>query len=342
MSRSWQTATKILGLGLLFLFLFTPPAIGAEKNIIIKLATLAPQGSPWMKTINTLNAEVMKKTDNKVQFKIYPDGVLGDEMDMLRKMKIGQIQGAVLTSGGLSMLFKEIEVLQIPFLFQRFEEVDAILKKMDSFFRKGFEDNGYILLGWSEAGFVYLMSTLPVASVADLRKAKVWTWEESPMAKAIFDEAGIKAIPLTVPDVLVGLQTGLVNVVYIPPSGAILLQWFTKIKYMSDVPLGYLAGAIIVKKDIFKQIPSSFQNLLLESFPNHLDQLKVITRNENREAIKVMVKHGVKLITPSSSQVEEFKSLSNKAMARFTGQTFSQKVYDEVASFLENYRAGGK
>jgi TRAP-type C4-dicarboxylate transport system substrate-binding protein len=186
------------------------------------------------------------------------------------------------------------------------------------------------------------MSTLPVASVADLRKAKVWTWEESPMAKAIFDEAGIKAIPLTVPDVLVGLQTGLVNVVYIPPSGAILLQWFTKIKYMSDVPLGYLAGAIIVKKDIFKQIPSSFQNLLLESFPNHLDQLKVITRNENREAIKVMVKHGVKLITPSSSQVEEFKSLSNKAMARFTGQTFSQKVYDEVASFLENYRAGGK
>jgi TRAP-type C4-dicarboxylate transport system substrate-binding protein len=333
---------KILEFVLLTSFLLVLPASGAEKNIIIKIATLAPQGSPWIKTIHTLNAEVMKKTENRVQFKIYPDGVLGDEMDMLRKMKIGQIQGAVLTSGGLSTLFKEIEVLQIPFLFQKYEEVDAILKKMDSFFRKGFEDNGYILLGWSEAGFVYLMSTLPVASVADLKKAKVWTWEESPMAKAIFDEAGIKGIPLTVPDVLVGLQTGLVNVVYTPPTGAILLQWFTKIKYMSDVPLGYLAGAVIVKKDIFKQIPSSFQNFLLESFQNHLDQLKAVTRNENREAIKVMAKHGVKIITPSSSQVEEFKTLSNKAMARFTGQTFSQKVYDEVASLLENYRAGGK
>ncbi|MBM4350866.1 MAG: hypothetical protein FJ106_13380 [Deltaproteobacteria bacterium] len=342
MGKNRQAVIKILGLGLLFFLFPIPPAHGAEKNMVIKIATLAPQGSPWIKTINTLNAEVMKKTENRVQFKIYSDGVLGDEMDMLRKMKIGQIQGVALTSGGLSTLFKEIDVLQIPFLFQKYEEVDAILKKMDSFFRKGFEDNGYIFLGWSEAGFVHLMSTLPVASVADLKKAKVWTWEESPMAKAIFDEAGVKAIPLTVPDVMVGLQTGLVNVVYTPPSGAILLQWFTKIKYMSDVPLSYLAGAVIVKKEIFKQIPSSFQNILLESFPIHLDQLKAVTRNENREAIKVMAKHGVKIITPSSGQVEEFKSLSNKAMVRFAGQTFSQKVYDEVASFLENYRSGGK
>ncbi len=198
-----------------------------------------------MKTINTLTAEVMKKTENRVQFKIYPGGTLGDEMDMLRKMKIGQIQSAALSSGGLSALSKEIDVLQIPFLFQKYEEADSILKKMDSLFRKGFEENGYVLLGWSEAGFVYLMSTIPISSVADLKKAKVWIWEESPMSKAIFDEAGVKAIPLSVPDVLVGLQTGLVDVVYAPPTVAISLQWFTKVKYLSDVPLAYLAGGIV-------------------------------------------------------------------------------------------------
>ena len=143
-----------------------------------------------MKTFNALNAEVMKKTENRVQFRIYPGGVLGDETDMLRKMKIGQIQGAALTAGGLSSLFKEVDVLQVPFLFQKYEEADAILKKMDSFFRKGFEENGYILLGWSEAGFVYLMSTVPISSVADLKKAKVWIWEESRCPKPSLTRLG--------------------------------------------------------------------------------------------------------------------------------------------------------
>ena len=246
-----RNCLKIFGLSLLASLLLAQSA-WAEKSIIIKLATLAPEGTSWMKTINTLNAEVMKKTENRVQFKIYAGGALGDEMDMLRKMKIGQIQSAALSSGGLSSIFKEIDVLQIPFLFQKYEEADFILKKMDSLFRKGFEENGYVLLGWSEAGFVYLMSTIPISSVADLKKGKVWIWEESPMSKAIFDEAGVKAIPLSVPDVLVGLQTGLVDVVYAPPTVAISLQWFTKVKYLTDVPLVYLAGGSRRQKGCFQ------------------------------------------------------------------------------------------
>jgi TRAP-type C4-dicarboxylate transport system substrate-binding protein len=333
---------KILGLSLLAFLFFTQTPMGAEKSLLIKMGTLAPEGSSWMKTFNTLNTEVMKKTENKVQFRVYPGGVLGDEMDMLRKLKIGQIQGVALTSAGLSTLFKEMDVLQIPFLFQTYEEVDTVLKKMDSFFRRGFDDNGYILLGWSDVGFVYLMSTLPISSVADLKKAKVWIWEESPMSKAIFDEAGVKAIPLTVPDVLVGLQTGLVDVVYAPPTGAISLQWFTKVKYLTDVPLVYLAGGVVVKKDIFKQIPQTSQNFISESYQQHLEQLKIVTRNENRDAVKVMVKNGVKIITPSKDQIDEYKRLSNKAMGHISGQTFSKKVLDEVTSLLESYRRGGK
>src|SRR4030042_2544495 len=165
--------TRILGLSFLTSLLLVSSVFGAEKNLVIKMATLAPEGSSWIKAFNTVNAEVMKKSENKVQFKIYPGGVLGDESDMLRKMKIGQIQGVALTSAGLSSIFKEIDVLQVPFLFQTYEEVDFILKKMDSFFKKGFEDNGYVLLGWSEGGFINLMSTLPISSVADLKKAKV-------------------------------------------------------------------------------------------------------------------------------------------------------------------------
>jgi TRAP-type transport system periplasmic protein len=337
-----KDAINILGLGLLVFLFFTQTVTGEEKTLLIKMATLAPEGSSWVKAFHTLNTEVMKKTGNKVQFRIYPGGILGDETDMLRKLKIGQIQAVAITSAGLSAFFKEIDVLQVPFLFQTYEEVDTVLKKMDPFFRKGLEDNGYVLLGWSEAGFVYLMSTVPVASVADLKKAKVWIWEDSPMSKAIFDEAGVKAIPLTIPDVLVGLQTGLVEVVYAPPAGAISLQWFTKIKYLTDVPLIYLSGGVIVKKDIFKQIAQPSQNFILESFQQHLDQLKVTTRNENRDAIKVMVKNGVKIVTPSKDQIDEYKTLSNKAMGHISGRSFSKKVLEEATSLLESYRRGGK
>jgi TRAP-type C4-dicarboxylate transport system substrate-binding protein len=335
-------AIRILGLSLGVFLFFTQSVVGGEKGSLIKLGTLAPEGSSWMKTFNAINTDVMKKTGNTVRFRIYPGGILGDEMDMLRKLKIGQIQGVALTSAGLSALFKEMDVVQIPFLFQTYKEVDTVLMKMDSFFRKGLDENGYVLLGWSEAGFVYLMSTVPVASLAELKKAKVWIWEDSPMSKAIFDEAGVKAIPLTVPDVLVGLQTGLVEVIYAPPSAAISLQWFTKVKYFTDVPLIYLAGGVVVKKEIFKQIPQASQNFILESFQQQLDQLKIITRNENRDAVKVMVKNGVKIVTSSKDQIDEYKRLSNKAMGRISGRTFSKRVFEEVTSLLESYRTGEK
>ena len=333
---------KMIGFSMLVALILVLPASAEEKGLVIKLATLAPEGSTWAKAFHALNSEIMKKTENKVQFRIYPGGVLGDEKDVLRKMKIGQIQGAALTSGGLSAIYKEIDVLQIPFLFQNYGEVDYVLAKMDSSFRKGFEENGYILLGWSEAGFIYLMSTVPIASVSDLKKAKVWIWEESPMSKAIFDEAGVSAIPLSIPDVMVGLQTGLINVVYAPPTGAISLQWFTKIKYITDVPLVYLLGGLVLRKDTFNQIPSSLQSILLESFQKHLEPLKTVTRDENRDAVKVMTKQGVKLIMPSKNQIDEFEKLSNKAMGHVTGQAFSKKSMEEVTSLLESYKKGAR
>lgn len=334
--------TRLMGLSLLTFLLLISSALGAEKTLIIKMATLAPEGSSWVKTINALNAEVMKRSENKVQFKIYPGGVLGDETDMLRKTKIGQIQGAALTSAGLSSVFPDYDVLEVPFLFQKYEEVDHILTKMDSFFRKGVDNNGYVMLGWSEAGFIYLMSTVPISGVSDLRKAKVWILEDSSIAKAIFQEAGVKGIPLSVPDVLVGLQTGMVEVIYIPPGGAISLQWFTKIKYITDLPLLYLAGAILIKKETFKEIPSSFQPVLMEIAQRHLNQLKTAIRNENQDALQVMAKQGIKMITPSREQIEEFKKLSNRAMAHPGSQSFTKKTLEEVTSLLESYRKRGK
>jgi TRAP-type C4-dicarboxylate transport system substrate-binding protein len=329
---------KVLGVGFLAVFISASPRNAVSADTILKIATLAPEGSVWLQTFEDLNAELKKKTNNEVQLKIYPGGVLGDETDMVRKMYIGQIQGAALTSAGLSGIFGEMDVFQIPFFFKTYDEIDFVLGKMDAFFKKGFDDKGYILAAWSEGGFVRLMSTVPIASLDDLRKAKVWTWADAPMAKAIFDEAGVSAIPLSLPDVLVGLQTGLVDVVYAPPSGAIALQWFTKIKYMTDVPLIYLIGGILLKKNAFEKLSPADQQVFLELCPKYMDRLKLAIRKENEEAIQVLVKHGVKIIRPSADQIEGFKQVAQKAMNRQTGKSFSEKVRDEVIAYLQEYR----
>jgi TRAP-type C4-dicarboxylate transport system substrate-binding protein len=331
-------ALKIVGLSFITLTLLVSPAISTAKTLVIKLATLAPEGSSWIETFNSIDTEVREKTDKQVRFKFYPGGVLGDEKDMLRKMHIGQIHAAALTSAGLSAIFSEMDVFQIPFLFQSHNEVDHVLKEMDDFFRKGFDKNNYILLGWSEGGFVRLMSTTPVATLDDLRKVKVWTWEDAPMTKVIFDEADVSAIPLSVPDVLVGLQTGLVDVVYAPPTGAISLQWFTKTKYMTDVNLIYLIGAVVMKKKVFNKISPAHQKILMDVSQRRMTRLTATIRKENQEAVQVMIKHGVKIVTPSPEQVAEFKKVSAQAMQRIEGKSFSKKVRDEITAKINTYR----
>lgn len=327
----------IIGFSLLTVLLLISPACGAQK-FVIKIATLAPEGSAWMQVFNKMNADVIKKTDQKVRFRIYPGGILGDEGDIIRKMYIGQIHGAALTASNLTSIFKEMDVFQVPFLFQSYDEVDHVVQKMDQFFKKGFESHGYVLLGWSEGGFVRLMSMTPIVTFDDLRKAKVWTWEEAPLARAIFKEAGVAGIPLSIPDVLVGLQTGLVDVVYAPPAGAISLQWFTKIKYITDVPLIYLAGAIVLKKDFLNRMPKAFQDALTESFSAYMVKLKEVVRTENREALKVMAKHGVKIVKPSKEQTEEFKRVSKNAIRQPGSRKFSDDVLNRISGYLDTYR----
>ena len=328
----------LYSIALAALLLISTGGEAVSKTAVIKIATLAPEGTIWTEIFNDLNAELKTATNNGVRLKIYPGGVLGNERDMIRKMFIGQIHGAILTSAGLANIFNEMDVFQIPFFFDTYDEVDYVLKKMDGFFKKGFADKGYILPAWTEGGFIRLMSTKPMASLDDLRKAKIWTWEDAPMAKAIFDEAGISAIPLSLPDVLMGLQTGLVEVVYAPPSGAISLQWFTKTKYMTDFPLMYLIGGIVIKNNFLKKLSPDHRKILLALCSKYMDRLKLEVRKENQEAIKVMSKHGVKLILPSGEQIKELKDLSIRAMNNQVGKSFSKRTKDEVIGHVEEYR----
>ena len=335
-------ASFLLGGILILLFFGYRASVEAEEQHTIKLATLAPEGSPWMDTFHKINDEIKRKTDGKVQLKAYPGGVLGEDRNMLRKIRIGQIHGGGFTGMGLGSINRDIFVMEIPFLFQTYGEVDYVLGKMDDKFRKDFEKEGYVLLNWSEIGFVYLLSNVPVTSVEDIKGTKVWLLEGDPIASPVLRKAGIAPIPLGIPDVLMALQTNLIDVVYNSPLGAIQLQWFTKVKYMTDLPLIYSLGGVLVSKKIFGKIPSNLQEIVKKVFQHHSSLLNVRTRKDNDEAIRVMVKQGIKLVTPTDEETKKFKQISREAIDELGNKVFSKDVLAEVRSHIDQYRKAGK
>ncbi len=314
------------------------PAPSWGQNTVIKIGTLAPDGSAWAKAFREVNKELEQKTNKQVSLRLFPGGILGDEEDMLRKIKVGQINGALLTGGGLGLIFKDIKILGIPFLFQNYQQVDALLAHMDAFFQKGLLDNGFKFAGWAEQGFIYLLSKEPIRSAADLRKGKVWVWEDTALGRAVFKELGVNSIPLPISDVMMALQTGMVDTVYSSPLAAIAVQWFTKVSFMTDVPLAYSAGAVVLKRSDFEKIPSAQRGIVEEAFKRQLDPLKDQLRKENQKAIQVLTGKGIKLITPSAGDLKELRTLCFKGIATLGEDIFSKKTLEDAREFLKTVR----
>jgi TRAP-type C4-dicarboxylate transport system substrate-binding protein len=325
----------ILSLALLAVF---PAQPARAQNVILKLGTLAPEGTSWVKAFREINRELEQKTNKQISLRLFPGGILGDEEDMLRKVKVGQLQGALLTGGGLGLIFKDIKILAIPFLFQNYNEVDAALGKMDGYFQKGVEDNGFKSLGWTEQGFIYLFSKEPIKNSADLRKVKVWIWEDTAMGRAVFKELGVNPIPLSIPDILMALQTGMIDTVYSSPLAAISMQWFTKVSYLTDVPLAYSAGAVVLQKSAFEKIPPLQRGIVEEIFKRNLEPLKDSIRKDNQKAIQVLTGKGIKVVTPSPNDVKEFQAICIRGISTLGEEHFSKKALEEISSFLQNLR----
>lgn len=332
---SFLISRSLLLLLTLFFSLVLLSGPASADKVILKIGTLAPEGSTWVKTFREINREVEQKTAGQVTIRIFPGGVLGDEEDMLRKIKVGQIQGGLLTGGGLGLIFKDIKIMAIPFLMGSYQEVDSVMTKMADFFEKGVWDNGFKILGWGESGFIYLLSKHPIKNAADLRKGKVWIWEDTAIGRAVFKELGVNAIPLGIPDVLVSLQTGMIDTVYASPLAAISMQWFTRVSFMTDVPLSYSVGAVVVQKSAFEKIAASQRAIVEEIFRRHLGRLKETVRQENQKAMGVLSKQGIKNVSIPNQEIKELQSRVLKGVDGLSDEVFSKKTLAEVKAFLQ-------
>jgi TRAP-type C4-dicarboxylate transport system substrate-binding protein len=195
----------------------------------IRFATVAPEGSTWMKVMREYANAVEDATNNEIEFKIYPGQVAGDEKDVLRKIRIGQLDSGGFTGVGLGEILPEVRIMDSPFLFRSYEEVDFVAEHFYNYFSKKFEEKGFILLGWAEVGFVYVFTNKPINALEDMNGVKMWMWEGDPIAEATFRAFNISPIPLSITDVLTSLQTNLINGVYISPYACTVVQWHTKV-----------------------------------------------------------------------------------------------------------------
>jgi len=307
-----------------------------------KIATIAPDGSAWVTAFNAMRDEILEATDGNVGFKAYPGGVLGEEKDVLYKIKVGQVQGGGFLGFGISRICPDSRAMMLPLLFESYEEVDAVFAKIRPYLEKQCRQNGYVALGWTEVGFSYLYSTEPVRNLADLRGAKPWAIAGDRIIEELFRAGKISGIPVSVGDVLIGLQTGLIKTVYSPPLAAVATQWFTRVKYRNSIRLTYSLGGVFVSEKAWHRIPANLRQPVLDITHRYMSELTRQVRASNEEALAVMAKNDIDVVTPSDAELDEYRAISARALARLRGDVFSEQAYDLVRKHLDAARAAAK
>lgn len=308
----------------------------------LKLATLAPEGSTWMNIMHELDDAVRAATENRVGFKFYPGGVQGEELVVLKKIRLGQLHGGGFSGQGLGEIAPALRVLEVPFLFDDPAEVDHVHAKLDPTFETILEAEGFVLLGWTEVGFIYLFTDRPVRGPEDLKDVKMWLWEGDPLATAFFNAYNISPIPLAVTDVLTALQTGLIDGVYSSPLACIALQWFTRVKYMTDARLTHGMAAVVIDRDVWQKIRPEDQERIRSLAATHFRRLTERTRTENAESIEVMRKRGIQIVASDPARLEAFQEIGRKVWQEQAGRLYPQELLDQVLAALEEVRAETK
>ena len=321
-----------------FIILIIPSRLFPQQYII-KFATVAPEGSTWMNVMKEYDQAIRKESGGRLGFKMYPGGVQGDEKDLLRKIKLGQLQSAGVTGNGLTTVAPKARILDSPFLFKSYDEVDNIYKIFYKEFNQAFEENGFVNLGWAEVGFVYIFTNTPIKTTDDMKGVKMWMWEGDPIAEKAFSALGIHPIPLSITDVLTSLQTRLIDGVYTSPLAAIVLQWFSRVKFMLDVPLADASGAVILSKKKFDELPPDLQEILLRNGKKYMQKLTQQSRLDNAKSIETLKKNGITVIRPPSDKaVASYDEIGKQARRALVGKLFPEELLNRVENAVAEYR----
>jgi len=304
-----------------------------------KVATLSPDGSFWMKTMREAGKEIEAATDNRVKFKWYPGGVMGDDKAVLRKMRVGQLQGAALAMGELISFYPDSQAYNIPFLFRSYEEVDYVRSQLDASLLEGFSASGIEVVGIAEGGFGYFLTAEPVRVPTDLQQQKVWVPQDDVVSARLAQSIGVTPIPLTLPDVLPGLQTGLINTVAVSPMGAIVLQWHTRVSHITDIPLMYFCGVMSLTGKSFNKLSADDQAVVRDVFGKAFKLIDERNRVDNVKAFEALKNQGVETVALTEAEQDTWLAMQApaEAMMQSEGQ-LSSEALERIKGLVEAFR----
>jgi len=319
---------KIILLLTFSLVFFGSPALLAKT---IKIATLSPEGTFWMKQMRIGAKEIKKRTQGRVKFKFYPGGVMGNDENVLRKIRIGQLHGGAVTLGVLSNFTPDVTLYGLPYLFSSLDDAAEIRKTTDPMLGKEIEENGFVNFGFAQGGFTYLMSKEPIRSLDDLRHRKSWIPEKSDVGLAVYRYVDVTPISLPLSDVLTGLQTGLINTITTSPIGALALQWHAHIKYVTDQPLNYLVAMMIIDKKVFDKLSKDDQVIVREVMGSVYKKIDAQNKTDNIAARKALINQGVKFIKLSEEEKAEWEKIDNVVINEMIDKyKYNKALYEAV------------
>lgn len=315
----------------------------ATDVYVLKFATLAPPGSTWMKDFDAWGKALAEKSQGRLTVKFYPGGISGDEPDMLKKIRFGQLQGAALSGHGIGEIFPPARILETPFLFRDYAEVDAVRAQIQPSIDAGFRNNQYELVAWMEVGNIHFFSTKPLASLDELARRRIWQWQGDRFIDAFFDVNNWSAVALPITDVYTGLSTGLVDTVVSTPLASIALQWAGKTPYMSTQPLATGIGAVVVSSRFYAGLPADLQALLKNSGAQLSQRLIADTRRDDLKSLAVLAKTTQPMAGLQKIDLAEQVALSRKAVDALEARHYLSAELDRrVDAALAAYRSGRK
>jgi TRAP-type transport system periplasmic protein len=311
--------------------------LSARADVVIKLGTLAPNGSTWHTLLKEMGQKWEQASGGKVKLRIYPGGVLGNEGDMVKKMRIGQLQAAALTTIGLHDIAPEAQAVDMPMMIDSWPVYDYVMDRMAPKLERVIEAKGYVVLGWSEVGFVRFFSTKKFSSLPELQGAKMFCWEGDPASAEAWRAGGFHPVVMSSTDIVPGLQTGLIDTVALAPLYAYSSRMFERAKYMLDVPWALLTGGTVVRKDEWDKVPAELRPKLIEISREYNKKVAMEVRRMDGEALENMTKQGLVVVKPIDPAA--FAKAAQKAESVVRGKVVPAETFDEVKKLVEEAHA---
>lgn len=320
----------------LLLILAIPAALPA---LTLKIGTVAPADSPWAGVLHKLAGQIETLSGGDIVMRVYAGGIAGDEPDIIRKMRIGQLQGAALTQLALGDIVPEILALNVPYMIHTDGEFQYLLHKMRPSFEEQFRRQGYVLLTWFGAGWVHFFARGPLTTPDDLRAMRLGVPTGSDQILQEWKALGFDTVSLPISDIMTGLQTGSVDAFYAPPSAAAIFQWFLSAAHMSPLKVTPVIVGLLIEERTWRQIPEGVRSEIWQAVKG--DERGIIKQTENLdpEAIRAMQRAGLTVDPTPPDAVKAWERVGVEGANALIGKLFPRSVYDEVLHDLEEYRA---